>query len=119
MSRRLVFAGIELHPDGSVRCGDEWQNTSSCRAYVETGGQISRRPTLTRVGAGALVAGPVGAILGGMFSKKVDQRELYLMIDGDKASWLVPVHPRRSGEARQFANAVNSSARDWAEKEGR
>lgn len=117
--RSVTFAGVELHPDGSVRYGGEWQDTSSCRAYVETGGELDRRSTLTRVGVGTLVAGPVGAIVGGMFRKRLDHRELHLLIDGDRMSWLVPVHPSCGPQARRFANVLNNQARQWAEKEGR
>lgn len=119
MARSLTFGGVEIHPDGSVRYGGEWQNASSCTAYVETAGQLRERSTLTRVGAGAVIAGPVGAVLGALFRKKVDEREVYLMVEGDKSAWLVKVHPSRSMEARRFAVALNNASREWAAKEGR
>lgn len=119
MARSVTFGGVEIHPDGSVRHGGEWQNTSSCNAYVETAGQLRQRSTLTRVGAGAVIAGPVGAVLGAFFRKKVDEREVYLMVEGDKYAWMVKVHPSRSVEARRFATALNNAAREWADKERR
>lgn len=119
MARSVSFAGVEIHPDGSVRHGGEWQSTSSVRASVETVGQIRERSTLTRVGAGATLGGPIGAVLGALLRKKVDDREVYLAIDGDQYGWMVQVRPAQSGAARQFAAAVNNAAREWAKKDAR
>jgi hypothetical protein len=69
----------------------------------------------TRVGVGALIAGPVGALLGGMAKKKVDQRELYLVIEASTWADLVEVDPDRGRHAREFARefaqAINLAAR--------
>lgn len=119
MSKSVTFAGVNLHPDGSIRYRGEWQNTSSCRASVESVGEIRQRWTLHRVGAGAVVAGPLGAVVGALLRKKVDDRELYLSIDGDSADWLIEVDPRRAAEARRFASTVNNAAREWAARERR
>lgn len=116
MSRSFTFAGLELHPDGSVRYGGEWQNTSSCHAMVETAGTIRDRATLTRVVGGALVAGAVGAIVGGMFRKRVDDTQTWLIITGEK-DWAVPVPRSLAGMARQFAAVLNNEARALLEAE--
>lgn len=117
MARSVTFAGVELHPDGSVRYRGEWQNTRSCHAEVESVGQIRSRATVTRIVGGAIVAGPVGAIVGGLLRKRVDDREVYLLVTGDTADWLVPVSSQRGKEARFFAAALNRAAREAADRE--
>lgn len=119
MARNVSFAGVELHPDGSVHYRGEWQDTSACYATVDTAGQIRGRATLTRVSAGAVIAGPVGAVVGALFRKRVDERECWLVIAGDRFDWVVPVRPNLQGQARQFAAQLNTQARDWAGREAR
>jgi hypothetical protein len=119
VARSVSFAGVELHPDGSVRYAGEWQDTSACFATVDTVGQIRGRATLTRVSAGALIAGPVGAVVGALFRKRMDERECWLVVAGDRYDWVVPVRPHLQGQARQFAAALNTQARQWAERQAR
>lgn len=109
----MTFAGVELHPDGSLRYRGDWQNTSACHATVDTAGNLRDRATVTRVVAGAVVAGPVGAILGGLFRKRVDDTQTWLVITGEK-DWVVPVARSLAGMARQFAARVNNEARERA-----
>lgn len=116
MARSERFAGVEIHPDGSLRYGGEWQDTATCHAEVETAGQVRDRATLTRVVGGALVAGPVGAVVGGLFRKRVDDREVWLVVTGDKHDWVVPVRSAQLKQARLFVAEVNSAARSWAER---
>ena len=117
MARSLVFAGVELHPDGSVRHRGEWQDTSACHAEVQTAGQVRDRATLTRVAGGALVAGPVGAIVGGLLRKRVDEQQGWLLITGDRHDWVVQLRPDQLGDAQQFAITVNNAAREQQQKE--
>jgi hypothetical protein len=80
-------------------------------AQVETAGNLVRRPTLMRAAAGAVVAGPLGAVLGGAAWKKEDARELYLAIEGKDWAELVQLDPRRGSEARALAQRINLAAR--------
>ncbi|MHB1720789.1 MAG: hypothetical protein ACYCV1_11805, partial [Acidimicrobiales bacterium] len=70
------------------------QGTASligARAGVDTAGNlaVTKRATLTRTVAAGLVAGPVGAVVGGAGfkkTKKIDARELYLHIEAPTLS---------------------------------
>lgn len=64
------------------------------------------RPTLTRIGAGAIIAGPVGAIAGGLFKK--NKSKCYVTIvfpDGDTAIIDAPV--KDETKLRKFAAEAN------------
>ena len=71
-------------------------------ARVETAGEVRRRVTATR-----LVAG--GGIGGLLFKKKVDDRELYLTVEGEGRSFVMDVDPKKGKQAREFAARVNSA----------
>lgn len=77
-------------------------------AEFESGADRSR-PTLTRIGAGAILAGPAGAIVGGLFKK--DKSKNYVTVifdDGDTAIVEGPARDER--KMRQFAADVNRIA---------
>lgn len=80
-------------------------------AEFESGADIGGRTTLTRVAAGAIIAGPVGAIVGGMFRK--DRNRVYVTIsfaDGEVA--VIDGPARDESKLRAFAAKVNAAARD-------
>ncbi len=85
------------------------------QAAVDTAGElvVSRRPTLTRMAAGGLLFGPIGALLGAGVTKKevADKRELYLLIEGDEFASLIQCDPDKGQKARQTATAINQAAR--------
>jgi hypothetical protein len=68
--------------------------------------------TLTRIAAGGLLFGPVGAIVGGTAKKTKmhDTRELYLLITGQEFAALITCNPDDGAKVRQFAVAVMQSA---------
>lgn len=110
MKAVTTFEGLTF--DGSVLSyGGQSQNVESARVLVETAGQLDRRTTLTRVAAGGFLFGPAGAVVGALAKKKVDHRELYLVVDGDLYAWAVPVNPNKGAEARAFAAKVNTASR--------
>lgn len=81
-------------------------------AEFETGADAGSRTTLTRVAAGAIVAGPVGAIVGGMFKK--DRNKVYVSItfpDGDVM--VVDAPAKDDAKAREFARKINAAGQHY------
>ncbi len=93
------------HGKGSLR---------GVRAIVDTAGNLieSRRPTLTRMAAGGLLLGPLGMLgsLAVQKKKKVDARELYLLIEGGGMASVVRCPPEDGQKAREFAAKINAAA---------
>lgn len=78
-------------------------------ATFESGADKSR-PTLTRIGAGAIVAGPVGAIAGGLFKKNTSK--CYVTIEFQDGEAVIVEGPiKDETKLRQFAADVNKIAR--------
>ncbi|MBC9954949.1 hypothetical protein ICM05_09895 [Leucobacter sp. cx-42] len=85
---------------------------AGANAEFESGADRSR-PTLTRIGAGALLAGPVGAIAGGMFKK--DKTRVYVtIIFPDDATVIIDGPAKDEKKLRNFAEAVNRISRSEA-----
>jgi hypothetical protein len=82
-------------------------------ASVETAGSItvSRRPTLTRMAAGAMLPGSA-LIPGFALAKKetFDDRELYFIFEHPEGGAVVRVNPNFGQQVRQVAAAVNAAA---------
>lgn len=106
----LTFEGLRMK-DGKLDYRGQYQPVAGCRVTVDSAGELQRRSTLTRTVAGALLFGPAGAVVGALFQKQVDLRELYLLVDGERLAWAIPVHPSRGAAARSFAAKVNDAAR--------
>lgn len=86
---------------------------AGARAEFESGSDRTR-PTLTRIGAGALLAGPVGAVAGGMFKK--DRTKAYVTIAfEDGATVIIDGPAKDEKKMREFAAQVNQIA-DLEEK---
>lgn len=77
---------------------------------------VKSRATLTRMAAGGLVLGPLGAVLSLGFKKhKVDDhRELYLLIETSTFASVVACPPDQGVKARQFAAAVMTAGMNAA-----
>lgn len=117
-SRLASYRGIQLcelaisGPQGNVRL-------EGTRATVDATGNVAvtQRATLTRMGAGAIVAGPVGLVAAGVAGKKKkkhDFRELYLTIETSSFSTVIRCNPNDGLKARNFAARVNSAAEQAA-----
>lgn len=77
------------------------------QAAVEDGAD-TKTTTLTRVGAGALIAGPVGALVGGLIKK--DKSRAYVTIEfADGRAVVIDVPRKDAGKARAFAAKVNEA----------
>ena len=83
-------------------------------AAADSAGELvtSQRATLTRMAAGGLALGGLGAILSLGFQKRKveDQRELYLMIEGPGVAHVAKLDPDEGHRARQFAAIINAQA---------
>lgn len=88
------------------------------RAFVDHGANISARMTATRVVAGGVLLGPLGAVLGGMAKK--DRAKVYLVVEfPNEEALLIETKAKHEKDAREFATRINSaalSARERAER---
>lgn len=84
-------------------------------AAADTAGNLamSSRSTLTRIAAGGLAFGPVGAIVGGVAkkSKMHDTRELYLLVEGAQFAAVLTCKPDEGQKVRQFAMSIVQASR--------
>ena len=101
--------------DGWVSVPGLSRSVAGAVAEFESGAD-RKRTTLTRVAAGAIVAGPAGAIVGGLFRK--NQSRVYVSItfpDGDVAVIDGPV--KDEAQLREFARVVNVAGKRALEAE--
>jgi hypothetical protein len=100
--RANTYKGIEVMDDRIVsRQGSG--PIAGASARVETAGQISSRISASRVA----ILGPFALLA----RKKVDQRELYLTVEGTGFSIVEKLDPKYDGEAaRRFAARINAAA---------
>jgi hypothetical protein len=121
--RRLGdFGGCVLHEFVLITPGGEVP-LDEVEASVDTAGNLSvtKRATLTRMAAGGLLLGGLGAVLSLGFQKKEQQdtRELYLLLDAGPASVVIQAVPDAGPEVRRFASQVNAAAFDVAARRAR
>jgi len=94
-------------PEGSLK--QQVRPLSGASAEYEPGSATAGRTTLTRVAAGAVIAGPVGAIVGGMFKK--DTARGYVSVTFPDGSVVVVDGPLQDeSKMRRFVQVVNSEA---------
>jgi hypothetical protein len=91
--------------------------TSHVAAVVDTAGNLAHtsRSTLTRMGAGAVIAGPLGFLVGvaAKKGKTLDNRELYLFVEGEDWADSTNCDPGKEGrKVRDFAQKVNLAVRN-------
>lgn len=97
------FSGIRLEGE-TITYEKDTQPLAGVTASVESVGAIRQRATLTRT----LGTGGLGLFL---FKKKVDDRDLFLTIEGPAFQWLIDVDPKKQKDAREFAAKVNTAAK--------
>jgi len=108
-----AFGPVTLHALRIVTPAGE-APLDGAEASVDTAGALSerKRTTLTRLAVGGALLGPLGAVLALGFPKrkKVDDRELYLLIEAGSASCVLQVQPDDGARVRAFATQVNAAA---------
>lgn len=119
-SRALLFGRgnvvIELNGLGEIKItrglgsAKRHRIDATTSATVDTAGNLASRLSATRTAAGLVLAGPVGAIIGALARKKVDKRELYLLIEAAEWAEIIELKPKQGTAARGFAQKVNLAA---------
>lgn len=88
--------------------------TGSLTAEADVAGEliVKRRSTLTRMAAGGVLLGPLGVLLGAAAQKTthIDEREIYLLIEGDGFASLVICKPNQEKQAFQAAAQIVKAA---------
>jgi hypothetical protein len=79
-------------------------------ATVTAAGAVRSRPTMTRFVGFGLLPG-VSSFAALVAQKKVDERELYLVIDGPDWQWAIKADPKRSANVRALAAEINTASR--------
>jgi hypothetical protein len=104
-----------LHSDRIVTPSGTHPLEPGVTATVDTAGAMveKSRSTLTRMGVGTAIAGPLGFMvgMGAKKSKVQDKRELYMLIEGPTWADSMVCKPDDGAKVRQFCTAVNLAAR--------
>jgi hypothetical protein len=97
------FRGIVLGGRTIWKGGKSWP-ASECDIVIDTGANVGSRVTATRVAAGALLAGPAGALIGSIAKK--DRSTIYLTLITPDDMFIEQVSGLDEAKAREFANKV-------------
>lgn len=108
LSQTARFGPFTLNPDGTVthKDGLRIETTSpgdSVRARVESGAELEKRVTATRL----IMLGGIG----GLIWKKRSGGESWLTVESTTDLWIAKVDRKDDGDARRFAAAVNRTSR--------
>lgn len=99
---------------GSVLANGKRFPVAGVHAEFEPGDGPSSRTTMTRVAAGAVIAGPVGAIIGGIWKK--DTSKVYVVLNlPDESLVIADVPASKGADARRFVNQVNTASKAYGE----
>ena len=114
-SATAVYAGHSAQGDVYIYPapgGTKFKTLKGARANFESGSDKSR-PTITRIGAGAIIAGPTGAVIGGLIKKNTTRCYVTTeFLDGEAA--IVEGPAKDEAKMRQFAADVNRLAAEAA-----
>ncbi|WP_336642036.1 hypothetical protein [Microbacterium sp. USHLN272] len=100
------FGGYKLR-DGVLKGGGKSVSVQGAEAEA-TQGAPSQRSTLTRMGAGALIAGPIGFVVGAVARKNTSK--CYVTIEVPDGVIIIEAKAKEYRDAVEFASAVNRSA---------
>jgi len=125
------FCGVHLYQDRIVGDKRTIMLDSNVQAAVESNGEISyttevkgggSRPTLTRIAAGGLIAGPLGAVIGATAQKKKksetvvhehDTRVVRVMIASDDGYIMASGNGDLDNEAYDFVTSIMNAVVDY------
>ncbi|WP_431792754.1 hypothetical protein [Microbacterium paraoxydans] len=100
------FGGYKLR-DGVLKGGGKSVSVQGAEAEA-TQGAPSQRSTLTRMGAGALIAGPIGFVVGAVARKNTSK--CYVTIGVPDGVVVIESKAKEFPDALRFADAVNRAA---------
>lgn len=107
------FGGMTLF-ERFIRTPHGAGSVVGAHAAVDTAGNLAvkSRATLTRMAAGGVLLGPLGAILSLGFKKHkaIDTRELYLLVETPEFASVIKCNPDKGAQARNFAALINTAA---------
>lgn len=90
----------------------ERRPVAGATAVFETGA-AAKSPTLTRVAAGAILAGPAGAIVGGLFQK--DKTKAYITVTfADESVVIIDGPASDEAKMRAFADKINAASKHYS-----
>ena len=92
--------------DAEIKFGKEGGSIAGARATVDTAGALDKRVTATRL----MLTGPLAFGL----RKTKDNRELYLLVEGDGSAFSAELDPKQGAAARKFAARVNALGQESA-----
>jgi hypothetical protein len=105
---------VRLHEDRIETPDGVRALTPQLEAAVDTAGNfaVGGRSTLTRMGAGALLGGGLGLMVGAAAKKDVDKdkRELYLLVADPGWATVVKYKPDHGEKVRRLAQQINIAA---------
>ncbi|MFB7724127.1 hypothetical protein [Nocardia sp. NPDC056100] len=109
-TQREADPGIRISRGMVSAPGQEPISAAGARASVESSGALVKRATVTRIAAGGLLFGPVGAIAAGLGAKKtVEDRRLFVLVENAVGEQLiVEVHAKHEAEVRRWAVRFNT-----------
>jgi hypothetical protein len=98
--------------------GTAYFSDGPVRATVDTAGNLAvgRRATLTRMAAGGLLFGALGAVVAGAGFKKdkrYDERELYLLVEAPKFASIGEFEPEYGAQVREFTVDLHNAYIAW------
>ena len=99
----------DLVLDGNtIYCQGQAVPLGRARAELVDGDAARSRMTATRIAAGAVIAGPVGALIGGLAKKQTGR--IYVLVTTDDGRVLSGDGPgKETGKAASFVAKVNAA----------
>lgn len=108
------FEGVYI-TGGMLKQGLKKWPVAQCEVTLDNGAGVSARMTATRVLGGAVLLGPLGAVLGGLAKK--DRTKIYVGIAVPGDAILLEVKPKKEKEAREFVAKMNAAIEQFKTRE--